>query len=243
MNIKAFRINTTSLCNAWCKHCNAVPWMRANPDYHLSLGDIDNWIKYSKESGYKFGNVTLTGGEPLLWKNLLDCVKKLNNSGLINKLIMYSNAIAVNENNLSMIGQILDNISILRISRYIGNENKIKLIRDNFPNNKKIKVINKTKFIALPTKKIPNSLPANCNCDAYDLTGSNISLCGPAKNIICRLGWNQEDFSYIIEPLKKDYLNRLSKIPKRNKPYCQYCVGNSKVRKNMHKEQNIIFTI
>lgn len=239
MKIKTFRINTTSLCNAWCKHCNAVPWMKANPDYHLSLDDIDNWIKYSKESGYKFGNVILTGGEPLLWKNVVDGVKKLKNSRLIHRLIMYTNALAVNEDNLDMIGQILENISILRVSRYIGNEHKIKLIRDNFPKNK-IKVVNKTKFIALPMKPIPNTLPAKCTCHAYDLTGSNISLCGPAKNIICRVGWNQEDFSYIIEPLKRDYLTRLSKIPKRNQPYCQYCVGNSKVRKEMRKVLNIL---
>jgi len=76
-------IKTTSLCNAMCKNCSVVPWMKMNPNYHTSLEDIDKLIFYSKASGYKWDIILLSGGEPLLWKFLPEAVQKLRDSKII----------------------------------------------------------------------------------------------------------------------------------------------------------------
>lgn len=235
-------IKTTSLCNAVCKNCTAVPWMKMNPNYHTSLDDIDKLIFYSKISGYKWDFILLSGGEPLLWKFLPEGVQRLKDSKIIKNggLRLFTNGIAIKESNISMLGEVIEKLDLFRISN-IGPLSKagIKLIKKHFPNTNKISIIDR-KYHLIPTQKpIPNSLPAICSCDAFSLVHSVIDIC-IARTIACSQKWNLEDFPYFSTPLQKDFLKSFDGINKYKQDFCRYCIGNRKVAKNLEKEKNII---
>jgi len=125
-------IKTTSLCQRRCKNCSVIPWMDANPNFHTSIEQIDNLIKYSKESNYHWEYILLSGGEPLLWKHCLEGTKLLYESGICSRLILLTNGLQIKTDTLQFIEKVMKNVHEFRVSRYNDNGRNIKLAQEHF---------------------------------------------------------------------------------------------------------------
>ena len=73
-------IMTHSTCNLSCEHCTVMPWMvkHKKKPYEMTKENIANFIYWSKKSDYFFNLIVLSGGEPLIWKDLLESLKLLH---------------------------------------------------------------------------------------------------------------------------------------------------------------------
>ena len=125
-------IKTTSLCQRRCKNCSVIPWMDANPGFHTSIEQIENLIKYSKESEYHWEYILLSGGEPLLWKNIVKGTKLLYESGITSRLILLTNGLEIKTTCLQKMDKIIKNVHEFRISRYPDNHRNIELAQEYF---------------------------------------------------------------------------------------------------------------
>ncbi|HUT64035.1 MAG TPA: radical SAM protein, partial [Anaerolineae bacterium] len=178
-------IKTTSLCNRMCKHCTVRPWMKANPNFHTSIEQIDNLIKYSKESNYHWEYILLSGGEPLLWHNVLTGTKLLYESGICSRLILLTNGLAITTNTLSKIQKIMENVHEFRISRYKDNSENIKLAEEYFGKLRNkydmpvLNVVDRGEHLIPPEEPVADSLPTECTCKAYAMVGDYMDYCGP----------------------------------------------------------------
>lgn len=224
-------IKTTSLCNLRCKHCSVIPWMDANPNWHTSLEDIEKLIKYSRDAGYMFDFLLLSGGEPLLWKNVVEGTKLIKQAGIMYSLVFLTNGIALFDD-LDKVFEIISYVNVFRIARYERNTEIIKrfleVIRDK-PFSHKVMIEDRKDHFISPTEPIPNSLPAECFCDAYAMSNGCIDICGPSRCIAHRQGWNLNDSPEMSTPISENFLDYFKNEDRFNKKWCQYCIANKKV--------------
>jgi len=230
MNDINMAIKTTTECNGICNNCSVRVWMDADPGWHASLGDIDRFINFSIRSGYTYNIVNLTGGEPLLWHNLIEGCRMLKQSGLIKELCLYTNALLCNTlKGLGVLEQIIEDLDYVRMSLYHGNEEDIEMCMSRgFPENK-IRVSEQRNRPVPPLHPIENSLPARCHCAGYALDHSRVFICGPAPTLIFAHGLSFDDYAYMMDDLRDNFLDRLSAVDIYNQELCRYCIGNTKV--------------
>lgn len=91
-NINYLRISVTDLCNLRCKYC--MPNDGINKKSHndiLSFEEIDKITKAFVSLG--INKIRLTGGEPLIRKNILDLVEKISNINGVKDLAITTNGI------------------------------------------------------------------------------------------------------------------------------------------------------
>lgn len=233
-------IKTTSECQRRCKNCSVIPWMDANKGFHTSIKQIENLIKYSKESEYHWEYILLSGGEPLLWKNIVEGTKLLYESGITSRLILLTNGLYITTKTLDKVKKIIANVHEFRISRYSDNHRNIELAEEYFGNLRNgydynvLNIVDRQHHLIAPAKPIKDSLPATCSCKALSMVGGEIHLCGPAHTIACRFPERFKDLSDILwfrQPTKNLEL-------KYNREYCQYCISNAKVAKTLKKEKS-----
>ncbi|MFH1564597.1 MAG: radical SAM protein [bacterium] len=101
-SIKKIRFILTDFCNYQCKFCHNEGFQTKNSVY-LDLKSILTLTKIAKKMCIK--KITLTGGEPLLHKKILDIVKGIKKiyPGVL--LGMSTNGMGFNESNfLNIIG-------------------------------------------------------------------------------------------------------------------------------------------
>lgn len=89
-------IYVTNECNLRCKHCidNAGHLSEEQKSEELSNGEIYYLIDYYLSKGVS--NISFSGGEPLLHKNLLDFIKYLKNKNV--DITLLTNATLVDKN-------------------------------------------------------------------------------------------------------------------------------------------------
>lgn len=225
MNIPdGIAFKTTSLCQAYCNDCSVMEWMNHYHNWHASIEDVDRFVYYTKKSNYRFGIINLTGGEPLLWNNLLEGTRMLREGDITGNLVMYTNALGLNEGNKDKIGEVIDYLHSVRISLYSGNEEQAEYFKECFP--KKVQIKSQKLRPIPPTERIEGTRPASCFCGGYCLDQGEIDICAPARSIIIRMGWDLKDFDYISVPLKENYLDGFKNVERENQLLCEYCIGN-----------------
>jgi len=231
---------TNSVCSLACPNCSMKGWMDGDPNYQWSLQDIDKFIYYTKKSNYKFPSFIMAGGEPLLWDNVVEGTKMISNSGIAKYVALESNGVGMGGvgSTLDLIGTILENIDGIRISEYLSNAKYVSAIRNAFTNNKKIRIVDKVAHWIMPEGRSVDTLPAQCACPWYKIKGDEIQICSNIACMIYRFNWNKEDYSKYFEKLKVGYLERLKTINKLTQKYCEYCLGNYKIRKHLKTRQH-----
>lgn len=232
-------IKTTSACNRHCPDCLVLKWMQQKSNYHMTLEQIKELIYFTKESGYRWDRIILSGGDPLLWQNIVEGGRLLKESHIADFIILYTNALAATDENLQKISKIVKNVSEFRISRYEGNEENIKLMQQHFPHY--TRVVDKTKFYPLPTieeMKPHKLLPADCTCRGYSMVGNEIDLCSPPRFIVKNMGILQSRSVYTI-PLQMNYLDAFKGKDCFNQIYCRFCLSNRKVKEKLTPRENI----
>ena len=246
----SFNILVTSACNGKCEFCSVMPWMNYNKGYQMSLEEIERFIYYSKLSNYKFKQVGVLGGEPLLWKNLTAGIKLLDEANLTPMLNIISNGLVINEKNRGLIDSILPYINKLKLSKYKGNETNIEFALKNF-SNKKIEILQQEDGRVSPTKFIQNSLPATCRCRVFSYSNGRVDICSPARTMgylppeSNPITLQSENFIILEDSLdkysvhlQKNYLDNFKNINRFNQKYCQACVANTNIHKKIPVVKN-----
>lgn len=238
-------IKTTSLCQRMCRFCTVKSWMQANPHWHTSITEIEKLIKYSKEKKYHWNYILLSGGEPLLWANVIEGTKLLFESGITDRLILLTNGLEIQTKNLNKIDKIINNVHEFRISKYSDNHSQIKLALEYFGKLKNkhkaniLNVVDRGEHLVSPIDPVPNSLPAKCTCRAYSMVGGKMDYCGPARSLCLTfpvfVGVRNQFSSSFISKLYD--LNDID-LDEQNEIYCEFCIANQKVAVTLKKEKS-----
>jgi len=218
-------IKTTSLCNRHCKNCPVMAWSASDPDYHTSIEDIRRLIEFSRKNNIQWKYILLSGGEPLLWKHIVEGTKLLFKSKITNDLKLFTNAIQVsNKAALDRVADILPHVHHFRVSQYNNNQNQIKQLRGRF--GARIEVENRTKHMVPPKEAIPGTVPALCRCRAVAFIYGGFDVCGPARTVFPR------DKKPEYE-LNMDSFTELLIFPKEMQGACGMCISNAHVQKHL----------
>lgn len=241
MKFPIISIKTTSLCQLRCKNCFVVKWMNKYPSFHWSIGSVKNFINATHKSGYHFKIVLLSGGEPLLWKNIIEGTRLIKQSGITDCVKILTNSVAVTEKNIGWFSDVIENIDNVRISRYIGNDRSIEIIKQIFPNDERIHISDKTEFLIQTDQPIPDSTPAVCHCDYPTVFGDNIDVCGGMRFLSLN-NRIKVDPSMVVKIRTKylDYFSSKECMEKKlNQEACKYCMVNKNVIDKLKKEKNV----
>lgn len=230
-------IKVTSDCEKLCSWCPVKSWMNSNKGYHLSLDHVRDLVKYSKESGYHWQFIMFSGGEPMLWENIIEGSRIIKESGITNQLITYTNAM-IADRDLDKVVSVSRNVDVIKISVYDYNDTQVRKIATNIEN---VILINRSYFFKMPDEPVENSLPADCGCSAYGMIGNRISLCSFMEFMIAYRGWDIEQFKREFTHLKPNFLSDFDGINPFDRPMCSLCYGNMKVQKKCEKIKNGAF--
>lgn len=235
-------IKTTSLCQRQCKNCTVRPWMKANPEFHTSIEQLEAFVKYSKLSGYHWEYILLSGGEPLLWNNILEGTKLLYESGITSRLILLTNGLEIMPATLTRITKIINNVHEFRVSEYGDNKINIALAKEYFGKiknsygNSVLNIVDRQEHLVPPENLVKDSLPVECTCQAYAMDGDFIRWCGPALTLDCAFPQFLGAWPVVKRKLisQKNFLDGLEL----QSFFCQYCIANSNVTKTLKKEKS-----
>ena len=221
---------TTSVCNLTCSECIMQFQMGANKKYHMSLEELSDFLKYSIISGYNF-QVLLSGGEPLLWKNLEAGLKMLRNSPAIDKITMFSNSMYPDK----VTKDIIDNLDIIRVSYYEHNESHMQELKNKWPD--KVEIVDKQEFWANPKVAVPKeiAMPVECLNAPFHLYDRNVYACSHCNSLSIHSGAKVK----MCNPLGINFLNNIMELKKGlSEEVCTWCISNKKVRDYVEKVDN-----
>jgi hypothetical protein len=230
----------TSDCNGECKHCSVRPWMNFHKKdpYHLSMEDLNEFIYYTVKSHYNFDRITLVGGEPLMWKNLLVGIQILKTAFPKTKIKIITNGLLMTEQNKSKIEQIARYIDIFSISRYHGNAENIDFAKKLLP-LQTYTTDGRTRRV--PSTKLPSKIPPTvCECSTFTISGNRINFCSPMRT----MGFLPpesitDDFAHLSRILSINFMDFFKGFKPVWMP-CRVCVGNVSIRKYCKQVQNIV---
>ena len=221
-------LNVTSVCNLSCSQCGQKSWRRKL--YHMSEEEVKNIIYYSEKSNYEIKELILSGGEPILWKNIhmLDFIRS---SKIVKFITFFTNGVK------EIPKEVLKNIDRLIISKYPkSNEDNInKTISNCSGLLKDIRIKNKKEFLIWPDNKLDNCLPAKCYCKFMSYYDGVIASCGEIFEIEKRYNVDLSKFKTTV-----DHINFLDDIETNHGSFdhCSYCIENKLVQKKIKKVKN-----
>lgn len=199
-------IHVTFKCNMHCPKCTQRHFRN---DYMLTRSQYTNILKRTKQQTH-IESITLTGGEPTLWKDLrwsiqeakLFGVKKVFviTNGIGRKALDYGCADKVFVSNYGAINR----VDILRLKRGLGRRFRI----------------SNTCQLEWPLQGDKNNLPAICNCAHLFFAGDKVWPCQAAV-------YTQSGFS-----IYEDFVSLFTKQNPYLQPLCTNCISNLKARKN-----------
>ena len=227
-------IHVTSTCNLACSECVMQWQMNDNFSYHMSIQELEKLIHYTKLSNYKFNRLTVSGGEPLLWKNLKDGLELLMNSGITKEITMFTNAVFYEK----LTPDIAKNITTIRVSHYdhleggTDNSEHIIQLKKRHPN---VVVVERTEFLTTPSEPIQSKQDVNCQNLYTKYYNHNIWACAHAHSLALKVGSNVKTG----EPIGINYLDSAAEIRKgQHKDLCSICVSNASIRHKLPSKSN-----
>jgi organic radical activating enzyme len=232
----ALSIITHAVCNLSCEHCSVMPWMmKYGKDYEMTMENVKNFVFWTKKSGYFFERICLTGGEPLLWDNIIDKLKIIvAEKGIIYKeLNIQTNLLKLTEANIGWFKDILALVDGVRVSMYLYNNKAVDISLNKLTSaeSEKISYVERSDaFMKRLLEPVPDSLPAICGCPDYNLYGDGVDICGGGRPIATSMGKTiEEDYPYYHAKIDRvNYLDQLNSYSQFKQEFCQYCVVNTK---------------
>lgn len=204
-------LEVCSECQLDCAHCAHKSMRSYNPNYHLSLDDLETFLDVTEKSGYMVDLFLHGPGEPLLWRNLKQGVSLMRKSKSVNDIVITTNGIA-----LQNATDILDDITRIDVSSYPSVVAK-KLEHD------KIQYVQKTHFAI---KQYPAKIPCTCICPGPMIYGNQVfPTCGPCVFDALNVMGNNKNPLSLAEKITKNYYNSEEMFGKLAE--CAYCWANS----------------
>lgn len=224
----------TGVCNLACSECIMQHAMAADPKYQMAPAELQALVEFGEKSKYRFDFV-LTGGEPLIWKHLLEGLAILRGSSITNKITMFSNAMFY-DRVTPVIAGMLDDI---RISHYFYNTKQMEQLKAMYPD--KVHVVERTGFWKNPSEPLPphQSLPVECMNPEVMLYDYEVYAC--PHNLSIAKGCGSE--VQLSVPVKQvNFLKELRNIKHSDahaREICTRCISNGKVRRHAEKTLNV----
>lgn len=228
-------LHVTSTCNLACSECIMQWQMNDNFTYHMSIEEIERFIHFTKLSNYKFQRLTISGGEPFLWKNLDEGLKLLMNSGVTNEITVFTNAVFYKK----LTPSIIKNITTIRVSYYdhlqggTDNTEHIKELQKIHP---KVEVVPRDVFTRIPSEPIHSTEEVRCKNLYTQYYNGNIYACAHAHSLALKVGSKIKTG----EPIGINYLDNTVEIRKgQHTDLCSVCVSNASISSKFTKTKNI----
>lgn len=130
----SIRLEITSKCNLRCAYCHNLNYLNSNDD--MTTEEILKLVSNLKKSN-NINKVLLTGGEPLLNKDILKIIEYISNLGI--KVDMVTNATLLNDELIYKLGE----AGLKRIRLSIDDINSVNTNRSNINSQSIIKKIKK----------------------------------------------------------------------------------------------------
>ena len=222
----------TSVCNLECKECIMMNMMKAAPKYQMPIDEVKQLIKVSEASNYTFDFV-LTGGEPFLYKHILDALRLLRASRITKSIVIFSNAMFYERLNQ----EVIDLVDSIRVSHYLYNDQHVEKFKSKYPG--KVTVVERTEFWPNPQTPLPpeSSNPVECLNPEVLLYDYNVYACPHSLSIVKKTP--HKDLK-LCNPLEAGFLDGLKSIKdNQHDKICNMCLSNNTVRKNLIKGKNI----
>jgi hypothetical protein len=218
-------IKTTAKCQNSCEWCPVIPWMKEMDGFETTIDNIKDLITWSRFSGYQWDKIIFSGGEPLLWPDLKEAARLIQESGIANSLAMYTNALRVDKEYLPEFRAIASYMDTVIISSYPNNQEQIDMIiLADIP---RVAAYSRPQYYKIPEHPVADSLPAKCGCEGYAMIGDKITLCSFQDHMIAYKGWDMRSFDYETSRLGPNFLEKLSEMDRTNRYMCQFCFGNT----------------
>jgi organic radical activating enzyme len=219
----------TSKCSVGCKECIMRHLRKAYEGYQMSIEELTQFIDISEGSRYAF-DIILTGGEPLEWVNFKEGVSLLHASKICNSLTVFSNVKQINQ----IDDEVMQNIDILRISKYPFNAENIRILKEKYPD--KVFFVEREQFWANPRNALLDTLPAKCLNEEIMLFNYRVYACPHSASIAL---FNKSKVC-LSNPLEAGFIKGLRRIKKnQQKEICTFCISNLNVRKKVELKDNI----
>jgi hypothetical protein len=223
----------TSVCNLACAECIMQHQMKSAFRYQMSLEEVADFLRVSEESNYSF-HIVLSGGEPLLWKNLEAGVTMLRASKAVRTITVFSNGIHYQKLN----NRIVDMLDCLRVSHYkdvVGgsdNTEHIKAIKALYP---KTTAVDRSRFWVNPDAPVAEYQPVACLNSERMFYDGRIYACPHAASIAIHA---RSDVQTSI-PLQPHFMEQTGAIRSGfHQEICSRCISNNTVRKQSERTFN-----
>ena len=218
-----------SACQLSCQECIMMHLMKTDSAYEMSLEEIDKLLYYSEQSNYKF-HYRLTGGEPFLWKNLHEGLRRLRASPSCLSISIISNALHPE----AVTDEMMEMVDCLRISKYLYNEKKADYLEQKYPT--RVQVVDRQEFTKNPKDKVPNSIPVHCSNPELMFYDNRVYACPHSKSIALHFNVDLK----LYNELGLNFKEGLEGIRhSQEEELCTRCIGNKAVRKAMDQVLNI----
>lgn len=223
---KRFALFVCASCNRRCPECSQRDAIRLDPSYQMSLSEIERFIECTKSSGYdKSHELIITGGEPLLWHNIVEGLRLLRQADLARQVSVFSNAFL----DFQTTDAFVSNIDTLRLSRYKDNADAIDRLVARY--GKKAVVVDRTRHYRRPsTFGPPEVLPAACMCEGLGLHKGKVYGCPNLLSISQEFGVRLDQDPPCMCDLQPGYMEILFRFPRTRHLCCRACVGNQRIR-------------
>ncbi len=223
-NIPAVKICTTSRCQLRCCGCSVEAWRDKNPCYEMSIDEVIDFVDACRASGYKIGQIIISGGEPMLWRHLVHGACLLR--PIADKMSMFSNGIAA----LSRIDEVRkasEFFDEIRVSADEHNINAVTALR-NGGLNCKVKIKDKSEFRLRPRAAVTGVLPAKCRCPHIELCDGRLYACALLLSGSVADGVDvPDDMNTDVSP---GFMDRLDTANVTSMPMCAKCESNMRIK-------------
>ena len=213
----------TSRCNLSCDGCIMGNFMRENRHYEMSLLEVAEFLRVTRESGYVV-DIILSGGEPLLWRHLKQGLKMIRKSGIVKRILLFTNAMDISQ----VDDGVMSCLSQLRISRYCSNADNTRILCQRYPKNAKI--ADRREFYRQPAEPIDDVLPCQCVNTEYLYMNGKVYAC--AHGASANNGRDElPDGTKLYVPLRVGYMDAMAAIrAAQERSLCAKCSSNVKVQ-------------
>lgn len=225
MKFPRLTLYVCSPCNLACQECIMQHHMAWDAHYHMSLEEVTEFSQAAEASGYKF-EVTLSGGEPLLWRWLNEAVPVVRASKSVARLVVFTNALAYQRMTDATAAQ----FDRIRVSDYGHNAEAMRAMQARWPGN--VEVVPRYGFWRNPREPVPASVahPVQCLNSEVMLYGRRIYACPHALSI-SRVLSTPPAVETLSVPLATGFMDRMRELKRTyHAEICTRCISNQRVR-------------
>lgn len=235
---------TNSVCNLSCSECIMKFQMtkeyegRVHNDwkYQMSIQEVKDFVYFSEASNYVF-DIVLSGGEPMLWKNLEEGLKILRKSSCVNRIIMFSNGMQYKRMNQNIVNM-LDRIRFSIYKDVEGGSNNTKHIKEFeslYSKNSEIISVDRSHFFPNPKKPLEIYEPVKCMNPERMFYKGQIYACPHSGSLAAHAQSNVK----VSEKIGLNFLQGTGDIRKNHeKEICSLCISNKTVRDQVKRKFN-----